>query len=179
MRLGRGDTGRGSGEGRLNANATHARGERALEIRHTFHFLKRLRFPSCLQILEISRAPFNLPRDPRDSIRFYRAGKTCQRRFGSRRVAPRSISTSARPSTEHGRAKFRGQSSSRKLAPQLLCDRQTKEAVGKRCETISQISELTAFSQSYLLARHPSPKNQSPDRKMRAGGTRRQIQALC
>lgn len=35
----------------------------ALEIRHTFHFLERLRFPSRLQILEISRAAaFNLPR---------------------------------------------------------------------------------------------------------------------
>jgi len=31
-------------------------GNGALEIRHTFHFLERLRFPSRLQILEISRA---------------------------------------------------------------------------------------------------------------------------
>lgn len=45
------DAEKGSREGRPNANATqtrtrsHTRREPALEIRHTFHFLKRLRFP--------------------------------------------------------------------------------------------------------------------------------------
>lgn len=52
----------------------------ALEIRHTFHFLERLRFPSRLQILEISRAAaFNLPRArARDPIGFYKRGKTAR-----------------------------------------------------------------------------------------------------
>lgn len=47
------DAEKGSREGRPNANAnatqtrtrSHTRREPALEIRHTFHFLKRLRFP--------------------------------------------------------------------------------------------------------------------------------------
>lgn len=53
------DTEKGSRRGERNAKRDHtkrAQREPTLEIRHTFHFLKRLRFPSRLQILEISRA---------------------------------------------------------------------------------------------------------------------------
>lgn len=56
---------KGRGKGTRTRMWLYAGVERALEIRHTFHFLKRLRFPSWLQILEISRLVQFQPRDHR------------------------------------------------------------------------------------------------------------------
>lgn len=56
---------KGRGKGTRTRIRLYVGVERALEIRHTFHFLKRLRFPSWLQILEISRLVQFQPRDHR------------------------------------------------------------------------------------------------------------------
>lgn len=56
---------KGRGKGTRTRMRLYVGVERALEIRHTFHFLKRLRFPSWLQILEISRLVQFQPRDHR------------------------------------------------------------------------------------------------------------------
>lgn len=56
---------KGRGKGTRTRMRLYVGVERALEIRHTFHFLERLRFPSWLQILEISRLVQFQPRDHR------------------------------------------------------------------------------------------------------------------